>query len=431
MGRRPSCESHGLATPGEMAMVARRAQATQAARLNLNTQVTTMPEIFRAAKVAPMTPGWPLYEDAAVVVHNQTILDVGSFDHMRRKHEGPVRDLGALTLAPAVFNSHVHLEMTHLLGRTVSGQGFVPWVKSLLANNAYGVDEPLVRSELTRMESRGCAFVADISTRNATRLAEILAGSGHCFASFQEAIGSVVPEAPAALLHQVRDVAESGRGACAVAGHALYSTSGELMRAAKSASSARGLPFSLHLAEHADEDAILLTGKSAFLDILRERGFITGYDAPGKRPVPLAALLGLLDEATLCVHCVTVTDEDIARIAGSRASVCLCPRSNDYIGVGQAPLAKFLEAGVNLCLGTDGLCSNTDLDPYAELAWLAAQNPGVMSLCQGLALITANPARFFGPLVPGVETLGSLAPGKAARFSVVPQSVLDAFSQGF
>lgn len=415
-------------------MVARRAEMTKTARLNLNTQVTTMPEIFRAARVAPMTPGWPLLEDAAVVVHDQLILDVGPFDHMRRTHAGPVRDLGGLTLAPATFNSHTHLEMTHLLGQTTPGQGFVTWVRSLLDNNAYGLDEPLVRSELTRLENRGCAFVADISTRNAPRLAEILASSGLFFTSFQEAIGSVVPEPPAALRHQVRDVAESGRGICAVAGHALYSTSGELMRAAKAVSRAanngRGLPFSLHLAEHAEEDAILLTGQSAFLDLLRERKVISGYAAPGQRPVPLAHGLGLLDEQTLCVHCVTVTGEDIALIAGSRASVCLCPRSNDYIGVGQAPLGKFLEAGVNVCLGTDGLCSNVDLDPYGELAALARSNPGAMSLGQGLALITANPARFFGPLVPGADRLGSLAPGRAARFSVVPQAVLDAFSQG-
>jgi cytosine/adenosine deaminase-related metal-dependent hydrolase len=409
-------------------MVARRAQAQKAARHNLNTQVRPMPEIFRAARVAPMTPGWPLLKDAAVVVHDQLILDVGSFDHMRRTFVGPVRDLGDLTLAPATFNSHTHLEMTHLLGQTVSGQGFVAWVESLLASNAYGLDEPLVRSELARLESRGCAFVADISTRNAPRLAEILAASGLGFAAFQEAIGSVVPEEPASLLHQVEAVAEGGRGACSVAGHALYSTSGELMRAAKAVAAERGLPFSLHLAEHGEEDAILLTGQSAFLDLLRSRGVISGYTAPEQRPVPLADELGLLDQGTLCVHCVTVTDEDIARIARSSASVCLCPRSNEHIGVGQAPLEKFLAAGVNVCLGTDGLCSNADLDPYAELAWLGQRQGGTLSLCQGLALITANPARFFGPRVPGAGCLGSLAPGQQARFSVVPQPVLDAFT---
>ena len=391
-----------------------------------------MPEIFRAAHMAPMTPGWPLIEDAAVVVHDQEILDLGPFAAMRRTHAGPVRDLGEVTLAPATFNSHTHLEMTHVLGRTTSGQGFFPWVQSLLAQDPYSLDEAQMRTELARMESRGTAFVADISTRNAPRLAEILASSGLHFAAFQEAIGSSVPENPLALLHQVRDVDDCGRGACAVAGHGMYSTSAELLRAAKAVDTAppkgRPLPFSLHLAEHADEDAILLTGKNAFLDLLRARGFIKDYAAPGKRPVPLAAELGLLDEATLCVHCVTVSDADIALIRDSRASVCLCPRSNEHIGVGQAPLAKFLAAGVNVCLGTDGLCSNVDLDVYGELAWLARNNPG-LGLTQGLALVTVNPARFFGPLVPGVNRLGSLAPGRAARFSVVPQAVLDAFSE--
>ena len=398
------------------------------ARQNLNTQVSTMPEIFRAARVAPMTPGWPLLEDAAVVVQDHVILDVGPYDHLRRKYEGPVRDLGTLTLAPAVFNSHTHLEMTHMLGKTTTGQGFVAWVESLLANNAYGVDEPLVRTELTRLESRGCAFVADISTRNAPLLAGILASSGLGFVSFLEAIGSSPPEDPQTLLHTVEAVDQAGQGVCAVAGHALYSTGGELMRAAKKVSRAKGLPFSLHLAEHADEDAILLTGKSPFLDLLRSRGILGEYTAPGVRPVPLAQSLGLLDEGTLCVHCVTVDEADIALLAASRASVCLCPRSNEHIGVGQAPLSALIKAGVNVCLGTDGLCSNVDLDPYAELAWLGRRNPGLLTLGQALALVTANPARFFGPLVPGAERLGSLAPGQAARFSVVPQAVLDAFS---
>lgn len=384
-----------------------------------------MPEIFRAARVAPMTPGWPLLEDAAVVVHDQEILDVGFFADLRRTHSGPVRDLGEVTLAPATFNSHLHLEMSHLLGRTRSGQGFVPWVESLLAQDLYALDEPQVRRELARLESRGCAFVADISTRNAARLAAILAESGLFFVSFLESIGSGPSEDGAALLHQVPAAAESGRGACAAAGHALYSTGAELLRAAKAASAAQGLPFSLHLAEHADEDAILLSGQSAFLDLLRQRGFIKDYAAPGSRPVPLAAQLGLLDEATLCVHCVTVTDEDIALLAATGASVCLCPRSNEHIGLGQAPLMKLLDAGINVCLGTDGLCSNVDLDPLAELAWLAGRQGRGLSLCQGLALVTVNPARFFGL----ADRLGSLAPGRAARFSVLPKAVLEAFSE--
>jgi len=387
-----------------------------------------MPELFRAAQVAPMTPGLPLLADAAVVVDGRDIVDVGAFADMKRVHAGPVRDLGDVTLAPATFNSHVHLEMCHLLGVTTSGQGFVPWVKSLVAQPLYALDHARVRAELLRMEQRGVGFVADISTHNASAVGEILSGSGLGFAAFSEVIGREMPADPAELLPQVRSVDECGRGVMSVAGHALYSTGAERLRAAKAVTRERGLPYSLHLAEHADEDSILLTGQSEFLDLLKSRGVISGYDAPGKLPAPLAAELGLLDEDTLCVHCVTLADADVALVARSGATVCLCPRSNEYIGVGRAPLRKYLAAGVNICLGTDGLCSNADLDPYGEVAWLLAHDPD-LSLVEALALITCNPACFFGRSVPQAARLGSLAPGKLARFSVVPQAVLDILSQ--
>ncbi len=373
-----------------------------------------------------MTGGRPVIPDGAVAVADGVILACGPYGELKREHAGAVRDLGDVTLAPPAFNSHVHLEMTHLLGKTTAGQGFVPWVASLLAQPLYTPEPASIRAELFRLEQKGCAFLADISTRNAPQMAEILASSGLHFVSFQEAIGNDAPADPAALLHPERTrrlVDEAGRGVCAAAGHALYSTSPALLQATKTACRERHAPFSLHLAEHIDEDAILLTGESAFLEIMRERGFITGYDAPGRRPVPFAASLGLLDAATLCVHCVTVDDADIASIAQSGASVCLCPRSNAYIGVGQAPLEKFLAAGVNVCLGTDGLCSNTDLDPYGELKFLGEQGAG-LGLCDALALITVNPARFFGL----AERLGSLAPGREARFSIVPETIAEMFA---
>lgn len=387
-----------------------------------------MPEIFRAARLAPMTPGLPLIEDGAVAVHDGHVLEAGSFAAVRRTHQGPVRDLGEVTLAPATFNAHVHLEMSHLLGLTTSGQGFFEWIKSLLAQPLYDLDSARVRAELFRMEGRGTAFLADISTRNAAQVGQILAGSGLSFVSFSEVIGTNVPEDPASLLPQVYEADQCGQGLMSLAGHALYSTSGELLRAAKGLCRERGLPFSLHLAEHEDEDAILLTGKSPFLDLLQSRGYMAGFTAPGQRPAPLAESLGLFDADTLLVHCVRLDDEDIKSIAASGATVCLCPRSNDYIGVGRAPAEKLLAAGVNVCLGTDGLCSNADLDPYGELARLYEQGLG-LGLCQGLALLTLNPARFFGRTVPAASRLGSLAAGNMARFSIVPDPIVQMAAQ--
>lgn len=392
-----------------------------------------MAEIFRAATVLPVAPGLPpVIEDGAVACEDggmggeRTILAVGRFADIKRDHPGAVRDLGDVALAPAVLNSHAHLEMTHLKDRLVRGQGFVPWVRSMLEHALYAFETPLIQRELMRLEARGTAFVADISTRNAPAMAGLLAASGLFFASFQEAIGSVVPEDPASLIHALPPETSDpfGRGVLSTAGHALYSTSAALLRAAKGAATQRGLPFSLHLAEHEEEDSILLTGRSAFLDLLRERGFLTSYDPPGKRPLPLALELGLLDHKTLAVHCVRLSEPDMDALAASGASACLCPRSNEYIGVGAAPAAGLLARGVNVCLGTDGLCSAPDLDVYGELAWLKAHSLPELSLADGVALITRNPARFFA--LEG--RLGSLEPGRLARFSVVPAQVAELFS---
>ena len=117
--------------------------------------------------------------------------------------------------------------------------------------------------------------------------------------------------------------------------------------------------------------------------------------------------------------------ENVAAIAASGASVCLCPRSNAFIGVGRAPLRTFLDAGVNVCLGTDGLCSNADLDPLGELEFLGEQGGHGMSLCEALALVLVHPARFFGL----AERIGSLAPGREARFMLVPDTISRLFER--
>ena len=87
-----------------------------------------------------------------------------------------------------------------------------------------------------------------------------------------------------------------------------------------------------------------------------------------------------------------VNEEDADILAHSGVSVCLCPRSNTWIGVGPAPAAMLHAAGVPLCLGTDSLASAPDMELWAELRTVRAMLPGVSPMGL-LELVTRNPAR--------------------------------------
>lgn len=80
---------------------------------------------------------------------------------------------------------------------------------------------------------------------------------------------------------------------------------------------------------------------------------------------------GILDTKTLFAHGVWLEKEDMELIAAHGASVAHCPVSNLKLGSGMADVSSMLKAGINVCLGTDGACSNNSLDLFEEIKWSA------------------------------------------------------------
>ena len=97
-----------------------------------------------------------------------------------------------------------------------------------------------------------------------------------------------------------------------------------------------------------------------------------------KTPTQLFYDLGALDTPTLAAHCVWVSDEDIAILAEKGVSVVHNPVSNLKLGSGVMPLDKMLSAGVNVCLGTDGVASNNRLDILREMQTAAILHKGIL-----------------------------------------------------
>jgi 5-methylthioadenosine/S-adenosylhomocysteine deaminase len=134
----------------------------------------------------------------------------------------------------------------------------------------------------------------------------------------------------------------------------------------------------------------------------------------GCRPFARLDTLGLVSPMLMAVHMTQIEGHEIARLAASGASVVHCPESNLKLASGFCPVAKLLEAGVNVCLGTDGPASNNDLDMFGEMRSAALLAKGVAGRAdavtaeQVLAMATINGARAMGL----ADETGSIEVGK-------------------
>src|SRR5205807_919497 len=99
--------------------------------------------------------------------------------------------------------------------------------------------------------------------------------------------------------------------------------------------------------------------------------------------ITLLANLGLAETNACIAHCVWPEPDEIGVLASGGASVVHCPSCNLKLGSGVAPIADYLEQGVNVALGADGAASNNRLDAWSELrlaGLLAAYRSGAAAV---------------------------------------------------
>ncbi len=87
----------------------------------------------------------------------------------------------------------------------------------------------------------------------------------------------------------------------------------------------------------------------------------------GSSVVKVLDELGLLTPKTVAAHGIWVDDEDIALLAERGVGICHCPVSNMGHAQGIAPLQRLQDAGINVCLATDGPASHYRLDLFEEM----------------------------------------------------------------
>lgn len=184
-------------------------------------------------------------------------------------------------------------------------------------------------------------------------------------------------------LDEAEEWADSSLIKFTLAPHAIYSCSVRLLEQVVEEARRRNMLKHTHLSESENE----------IENCLKQYG---------KTPVQLLSDIGFLDRGTILAHCVKMRGNDIEIIAKAGSSIVTNPASNAKLGNGFAPLGRFSEEGVNICLGTDGTCSNNTLNMFREMNLVSLMHKGiagdstVLPADQVVRMVTENPAAAVG-----------------------------------
>ena len=204
------------------------------------------------------------------------------------------------------------------------------------------------------------------------------------------------------------------KGLFGLSPHAPYTTSPILYRASAECCRLQNMPLSTHLAETWEEFDMFVSGQGPLFSMLETLGRDMS-DVPGETPVARILGSGLVPDGAILAHmnCLAESDWEIVAKKSRTFSVAHCPCCHAYFGREPFPLGRFLDLGVNVCLGTDSLASNRSLSMFDEIRAVLQSHP---HLPPAQALHMATRA---GALAVG-GAFGAIRPGFAADLIAVP-----------
>ena len=118
----------------------------------------------------------------------------------------------------------------------------------------------------------------------------------------------------------------------------------------------------------------------------------------GKTPAEILHDHGVFSRKTTAAHCCWINETDMDILAADSVTVAHCPVSNLKLSAGIAPVIMMQNHGLNVALGTDGVCSNNNHDLFEEIKTAAllqkavTGDPSVLGAYESLKLATVNGA---------------------------------------
>lgn len=370
--------------------------------------------ILYGGTVITMNDAYDVYEDGAVAILADSIVAVGPTEAIRHQYSAVESvDCHNTVIMPGLVNAHTHIPMTLMRGLNDDLRLDV-WLGYLMP-----VEREFVTPEFVKLGTRvACAemirsgittfadmFYYEESIAEATAEIGMRALLGETILVFPAPDAETWEDA----LENCRQFIERWNGhpliQPAVAPHAWYTATPELMLACANLARTFDVPLHTHIAE-----TKLEAENSVNQNHLSVVDWLEKHD--------------ILDTKLLAAHCVHIDEQDMYSLRKAGAGVAHCPSSNLKLASGIAPIGQMLSMGLKVGVGTDGPASNNDLDMVEEmrlasfLAKTACQDPTVLPARQALEIATIGGAR----AVHMDAYTGNLIPGKRADIAIMDMS---------
>lgn len=349
--------------------------------------------------------------DRWVGVKDGRIAYIGDVEPADAASYGEVYDGAGKLLMPALYNAHAHAPMTLLRGfaENLPLQAWLetkcwPFEGKMTAEDNYW-GTLLACAEMARY---GCVSLSDMYYHTDERVRAVVEAGMKMNVCESELFFEPKPYAEYAISQKMPGFIERYHGAADgrilvdYNIHAEYTSNELTCRGLAEAAKEAGLRIHIHASET----------KSEHEECKERHGSMT--------PLAYFESIGVLDVPVTAAHCVWVEDSDIDIMLRRGVSVVNNPASNMKLGSGYAPVAKMLERGVNVCLGTDGMASNNNHDMFQDMYLMGLiykgheLDPAIITPKQ-----VVNAATRAGALAQGREDCGLVKEGMKADLCVL------------
>jgi guanine deaminase len=380
--------------------------------------------VLRARLLTPLAAGGSRWEsDARVSVDDRGRIE--AVEPWRDDESGDVVDVRPWVVLPGLIDLHAHVPQLPNAG-VGAGLDLLTWLERYI----FPLERAFDAAAAERLAPLAFRAFAAAGTTTAVLYGAVYEDSlDVCFRAAEShgiraVIGKVMMDrvtydatnAPRDILElslrQSADLCarwhgrDDGRLRYAFTPRFAVSCSADILRESAALAKQTGAYWQTHLSEDQDELAEvgrLFPGARDYLEVYEQAG------ALGPRAI--------------LAHAIHLSDDEVTRLVASGAHVAHCPASNLFLASGAMPLARYLEAGMSVGLGSDvaagpelSLFAAMRAGAYTQNAWhvMGEQRPRLDPL-GWLRLATLDGARALGQ----EAGIGSVETGKEADLILV------------